>query len=121
LLVFAEGRKTEVGYIQHWHRRHREGILVEIADCHGEPLTLVEAAIRARTEERRDERRGRGKAHDSSALAMLADASSYAAAKERALLLDRKHAGDFSPPRSNPSSDAYRLIDRIRRGNNLAR
>ena len=64
---------------------------------------------------------GCDKALDSSALAMLADASSYAAAKERALLLDRKHAGDFSPPRSNPSSDAYRLIDRIRRGNNLAR
>lgn len=34
-------------------------------------------------------------------------------ARTRAQALDRKHAGDGSPPRSNPSSDMWRLIDRI--------
>ena len=34
-------------------------------------------------------------------------------AKKRAIDLDRKHSGDGSPPRSNPSSDLWRLIDRI--------
>lgn len=35
-------------------------------------------------------------------------------ARTRAHALDLKHAGDGSPPRSNPSSDMWRLIDRIR-------
>lgn len=33
-------------------------------------------------------------------------------ARRRAQELDRKHDGDGSPPRSNPSSDMWRLIDR---------
>ncbi len=32
----------------------------------------------------------------------------------RAVRLDEKHLKDGSPPRSNPSSDAWRLVDRIR-------
>lgn len=188
LLVFAEGKNTEVGYIQHWYRRHREGILVDIADCHGEPLTLVEAAIRARAQEQREEKRGRGKAHDeywcvfdrdehpkfdeavrlaeqegislavsnpclelwfvlhfedqtahverdviqrrsskllgcdktlsASALELLTNDDGYTDASRRARRLEQKHEGDGSPQRSNPSSDAYRLVDRIRRGTN---
>ena len=36
----------------------------------------------------------------------------YDEARSRAQRLDTKHAGDGSPPRSNPSSDVWRLIDR---------
>ncbi len=35
-------------------------------------------------------------------------------ARQRATALDAKHAGDGSPPRSNPSSDVWRLIDDAR-------
>jgi len=35
-------------------------------------------------------------------------------AVKRAKLLDCKHEGDGSPPRSNPSSDIWRLIDCVR-------
>ncbi len=38
----------------------------------------------------------------------------YDEARVRAQALDAKHAGDASPPRSNPSSDMWRLIDRAR-------
>lgn len=38
----------------------------------------------------------------------------YDEARARARALDLKHTGDGSPPRSNPSSDMWRLIDRIR-------
>lgn len=39
----------------------------------------------------------------------------YEDAKRRARMLDRKHRGDGSPPRSNPSTGMWRLIDSIRR------
>lgn len=41
-------------------------------------------------------------------------ASHYEDARGRAQALDRKHDLDGSPPRSNPSSEAWRLIERIR-------
>lgn len=38
----------------------------------------------------------------------------YASAAKRAKALDKKHAGDDNPPRHNPSSEVWRLVDRIR-------
>jgi hypothetical protein len=38
----------------------------------------------------------------------------YDDARARAKALDEKHAADGSPPRSNPSSDVWKLVDRIR-------
>ena len=38
----------------------------------------------------------------------------YDDARSRAQALDRKHLGDGSPERSNPSSDVWRLIDHAR-------
>lgn len=38
----------------------------------------------------------------------------YDDARRRALALDSKHEGDGSPPRSNPSSDVWRLVDHAR-------
>lgn len=37
-------------------------------------------------------------------------------AKQRATALDRRHAGNGSPPRSNPSTDVWLLVDRLRAG-----
>lgn len=46
------------------------------------------------------------------ALAALSDR--YDIAKQRAQQLHAKHAGDGSPPRSNPSTNMWELVDRIR-------
>jgi hypothetical protein len=46
--------------------------------------------------------------------ALMALAKRYEEARQRAMKLDEKHAGDGSPPGSNPSSGAWRLVDRIR-------
>jgi hypothetical protein len=56
----------------------------------------------------------RGKTPTSAALAALF--SQYEDARRRAQTLDRKHELDGSPPRSNPSSNAWRLIETIRQG-----
>ncbi|MCY4621945.1 MAG: RloB family protein [bacterium] len=40
--------------------------------------------------------------------------NNYEDAKRRARMLDQKHEGDGSPPRSNPSTGVWRLIDSIR-------
>jgi len=40
--------------------------------------------------------------------------SRFEDAKRRAQILDRMHEGDGREPRSNPSSDIWRLVDRIR-------
>ena len=50
----------------------------------------------------------------SSAERILVDAVDTA--KQRALALDRRHAGNRSPARSNPSTDVWRLVDRLRAG-----
>lgn len=63
-LVFTEGVRTEVQYINFWHKLHRDKIIVTFSEKHGEPLTLVKAAIAARNFERNEERHGRGKARD---------------------------------------------------------
>lgn len=64
LLVFTEGLRTEPGYLRHWHRLHRERVIVTIDPFHGPPLQLVEKAIARKAAELRDTRRGRGAAYD---------------------------------------------------------
>lgn len=64
MLVFVEGLRTELQYINCWYRIYRAQVLVEIDERHGTPMTLVKAAIKAKQTEQREERRNRGKAHD---------------------------------------------------------
>lgn len=45
---------------------------------------------------------------------LLRLAEGYEEAKRRARELDAWHDGNDSPPRSNPSSDVWRLVDRLR-------
>lgn len=40
----------------------------------------------------------------------------FETARQRARALDERHAGNGSPPRENPSTDVWRLVDRLRRG-----
>jgi hypothetical protein len=55
---------------------------------------------------------GADKGLSDDALAKLGER--YEDARDRAVALDRKHAGDGSPARSNPSSDVWKLVDQIR-------
>jgi RloB-like protein len=64
LLVFVEGLRTEVQYINFWYRMNRAQVLVDIDERHGTPMTLVKAALDAKWTEQREERKNRGKAHD---------------------------------------------------------
>jgi len=64
LLVFVEGLKTEERYLIHWYRSNRDRVLVRIDLFRGTPLQLVQHAVDAQRQERRDERRGRGRAYD---------------------------------------------------------
>lgn len=38
----------------------------------------------------------------------------FETARQRARALDERHAGNGSPPRENPSTDVWRLVDRLR-------
>lgn len=40
----------------------------------------------------------------------------FETARHRARALDERHAGNGSPPRENPSTDVWRLVDRLRNG-----
>lgn len=40
----------------------------------------------------------------------------FETAKHRARELDARHEGNGSPPRTNPSTDVWRLVDRLRQG-----
>lgn len=64
LLIFAEGQATEKQYLTDWHRRYRHRVNVEISPEHGTPLHLVEAAVQCKQREAREEKKGRGRAHD---------------------------------------------------------
>lgn len=55
---------------------------------------------------------GCGKALTGPALAALSER--YDDAKQRCRWLETEHAGDGTPPHSNPSSNMWELIDRIR-------
>jgi hypothetical protein len=64
LLILVEGRVTEEAYLLFWSRRWRRRALVEIHEFRGTPMSLVEKAVEVRAEEKRQEKRGRGRAHD---------------------------------------------------------
>ncbi len=64
LLVFVEGLRTEERYIGDWSRRFRQGILVTIDSFRGTPISIVTRAVEKQREEKRNERRGRGRSYD---------------------------------------------------------
>lgn len=65
ILVFAEGIKTEVGYINHWVMANRERVILQFAPNQpSAPKLLVENAIAQRAADMREAKRGRGDAFD---------------------------------------------------------
>ena len=182
ILVFTEGAKTEGGYLLPWRRELRDHLLISVDPFHGVPMSLVERAVSTRKAELRDQKRGRGRAHDEIWCMFDIDAhpnvreaiqkaedngihlaisspcielwfilhfqdqtayisrnkaqsrseellgceknlsqeardllySRYEDASQRARRLDVKHKGDGSLPRTNPSSDVWKLIESIR-------
>jgi len=66
---------------------------------------------RRRAQRRAEELLRCSKALTQQALDALTDR--YGGAVRRAVHLDEKHRKDGSPPRSNPSSDVWRVVDRI--------
>ena len=181
IVVFTEGEKTEVSYLQYWARLKRGDVRVAISDRHGVPWSLVKWAAEMRRQERRFSRRGQSiseywcvfdvnqhsRVPDSIEMARANDirlavsnpcielwfilhfrdqdahlerhvaqkhskrllgsgkkalpgellqalAGRYEDAKRRAQKLDKRHDGDGRPPRSNPSSEVWKLVDRIR-------
>ena len=67
---------------------------------------------RQAAQRRAEELIGCSKVLNADALGALAER--YDQARKRAIKLNEKHAGDGSPPGSNPSSGMWRLIDLIR-------
>jgi RloB-like protein len=64
ILVFTEGKKTEPVYLTHWHRMHRERVIITVDEFHGAPLQLVETAAAQRSADLRAAKRGKGDAYD---------------------------------------------------------
>lgn len=64
ILVFVEGKRTEERYLVDWARRYRGDVIVVIDPFRGVPLSLVEHAVKLQRQERRDERRARGRKYD---------------------------------------------------------
>ncbi|MDZ4821301.1 MAG: RloB family protein [Planctomycetota bacterium] len=49
ILVVCEGKQTEPGYLKGFHQKHRSNVLVvEVVSASGNPMTMVEEAIRLR-------------------------------------------------------------------------
>ena len=64
IAIFTEGKKTEPGYFDHWHREYRQQVQLDIRGGLGAPLTVVEHAVKRKRHEARESRRGRGRASD---------------------------------------------------------
>lgn len=64
IAVFAEGEKTEPGYLTHWYRAYRHRVQVDIKGGLRDPVTTVEEAIAQKHRETSEARRGRGRASD---------------------------------------------------------
>lgn len=47
ILAYTEGEATEVGYLEHWGKKHRDATIVNVDPRHGVPGTLVASAVAA--------------------------------------------------------------------------
>jgi hypothetical protein len=79
--------------------------LVEISDFHGTPMSLVEKAVEMKTKEAREERRGRGSAHEEYWCVFDVDTHPYLA---EAMELARRHRINLAI--SNPCIELWFLL-----------
>jgi hypothetical protein len=65
LMIFTEGKKTEINYLVHWNRLYREKAIVKIAPHEDtSPFKLVESAALQRRQDIKEAKKGRGQAFD---------------------------------------------------------
>jgi len=64
LLVFAEGKVTEKGYIKHLQQANRRKVTVEVHEFNGVPMSLVRKAIATKKANAKAQGRREGDAHD---------------------------------------------------------
>ncbi len=105
ILVFAEGKVTEEGYLRHHHSRNRSTVNVEIHEFRGNPLSLVRRAMEVKKKEARDEKRGRGRARDE--VWCVFDVDKHPSLKE-AVFLAHEHGIHLAI--SNPCIELWFLI-----------
>ncbi|MEX0973614.1 MAG: RloB family protein [Solirubrobacterales bacterium] len=105
ILVFAEGKVTEEGYLRHHHSRNRSTVNVEIHEFRGDPLSLVRHAMKAKKRGEREEKGRRGRAHDE--VWCVFDVDRHPELKH-AVSLAREH--DIQLAISNPCIELWFLI-----------
>jgi hypothetical protein len=65
IIAFCEGEKTEVVYLTHWYRLHRDRTIVTCSEHeYTTPFDLVAAAVDQRRLDLKEAKRGRGRAYD---------------------------------------------------------
>jgi hypothetical protein len=104
-MVLIEGERTEDAYLLFWKRRLRRQVLIEISDFHGTPMALVEKAVEQKTRDAREQRRGRGTAHDQYWCVFDVDTHPYLA---EAMELAEKHGINLAI--SNPCIELWFLL-----------
>lgn len=104
-LILAEGQRTEDAYFLFWKRRLRRQVSIEISEFHGTPMSLVEKAVTQKTKEAREQRRGRGAAHDEYWCVFDVDTHPYLA---EAMEMAAKHG--ISLAISNPCIELWFLL-----------
>jgi hypothetical protein len=104
-LILLEGERTEDAYFLFWKRRLRRQVSIEIPDFHGTPMSLVEKAVKQKTRDAREQRRGRGSAHDEYWCVFDVDTHPYLA---ETMELASKHG--ISLAISNPCIELWFLL-----------
>jgi len=64
ILVFTEGKVTEVEYLKDLERRHRDRTVITVDEFHGSPHSIVARAVAARKTDLEHERKKRGRSRD---------------------------------------------------------
>lgn len=65
LRIYCEGEATESNYLTHWFRKHRDTVVISIADHKATtPMQLVQRASAEKRDDLREQRKGKGDAFD---------------------------------------------------------
>ena len=105
IAVFAEGSKTEPGYLEYWHRIHRDRVQVVIERGLGAPVMVVDRAADKKRQEAKEAKRGRGRASDEYWCVFDVDQHpNVGPAIEKAL------ANDISVAMSNPCIELWFIL-----------
>lgn len=103
-LVFTEGERTEVDYLNGWRRELRTSVTITVSPLHGTPMTLVDAAVKQARSERRTER-SKGKPYDE--IWCIFDTDDHPDIPKAE---DKAKGNDIGIARSNPCFELWLLL-----------